>query len=76
MTDDPERILVLEAGGIGDAVMATPTLAALRARVPHARVTVVRRSAGASRSARSGSAARSRRGSMRRTSSWRSRPTC
>jgi len=41
MTDDPERILVLEAGGIGDAVMATPTLAALRARVPHARVTVV-----------------------------------
>jgi lipopolysaccharide heptosyltransferase II len=40
MTDDPRNILVLEAGGIGDAVMATPALDALRTRFPDAHITV------------------------------------
>ncbi len=41
MTERVESILVLEAGGIGDAVMATPALTALRDRFPDARITVV-----------------------------------
>ncbi|MFW6158194.1 MAG: glycosyltransferase family 9 protein, partial [Planctomycetota bacterium] len=41
MTGEPQRILVLEAGGIGDAVMATPALDALRRRFPHARIAAV-----------------------------------
>ncbi len=40
-TADPSDVLVLEAGGIGDAVMATPALAAIRRRFPRARVAVV-----------------------------------
>ena len=41
MPDRVDSILVLEAGGIGDAVMATPALSALRERFPDARITVV-----------------------------------
>lgn len=41
MTDKIKSIIVLEAGGIGDTVMATPALSALRHRFPHARIAVV-----------------------------------
>lgn len=37
----PARVLVLEAGGIGDAVMATPALAAMRQHWPNAAISVV-----------------------------------
>jgi len=41
LTKEPNNILVLEVGGIGDAVIATPALNALRRRFPNARITVV-----------------------------------
>ena len=41
MNDEVNSILVLEAGGIGDAVMATPALSAIRRRFPHARISAV-----------------------------------
>jgi len=41
MGREPEDILILEAGGIGDAVMATPALSAVRARFPGARISIV-----------------------------------
>jgi len=41
MTEKIKSIIVLEAGGIGDTVMATPALSALRHRFPHARIAVV-----------------------------------
>jgi len=37
----PAKVLVLEAGGIGDAVMATPALAAMRRHWPNASISVV-----------------------------------
>ena len=40
-TDSPRDIVVLEAGGIGDAVMATPALGAIRRHFPAARISVV-----------------------------------
>lgn len=36
-----ERIVVLRANGVGDFIFALPALAALRARFPHAQVTVL-----------------------------------
>ncbi len=41
MNGEPRRILVLEAGGIGDAILATPALSALRRRFPEAAITVL-----------------------------------
>ena len=40
-TENTGKVLVLEAGGIGDAVMATPALAAIRRRWPNAHISVV-----------------------------------
>ncbi|MFO7897493.1 MAG: glycosyltransferase family 9 protein, partial [Planctomycetota bacterium] len=41
MTGEPQRILVLEAGGIGDAILASPALDALRERFPGARIAAI-----------------------------------
>ncbi len=41
LNEEPEQILVLQAGGIGDAVMATPALTAIRGRFPDAHIAVV-----------------------------------
>ncbi len=41
MTGKPRRILVFEAGGIGDAILATPALTALRRRFPEAAITAL-----------------------------------
>src|SRR3954463_349776 len=40
---DPERILVVQPSWVGDAVMATPTLRALRLRFPNAQISYLMR---------------------------------
>ena len=37
---EPGRILVLDLGQLGDVVLSVPALAAIRARFPHAHITV------------------------------------
>lgn len=41
MTDDPRNILVFHPAGIGDAVLGTPTLRALRDRYPASWITLI-----------------------------------
>jgi len=41
LAEEPKEVLVLAAGGIGHAVLATPALAAIRGRFPHAHIAVV-----------------------------------
>ncbi len=40
MTFDPRNILIIDFGQLGDVVMSLPALRAVRARFPHARITV------------------------------------
>jgi heptosyltransferase I len=40
VTFDPRNILVIDFGQLGDVVMSLPALSAIRARFPHARITV------------------------------------
>ena len=40
MTFNPRNILVIDFGQLGDVVMSLPALGAIRARFPHARITV------------------------------------
>ena len=40
MTFNPRNILVIDFGQLGDVVMSLPALQAIRARFPHAKITV------------------------------------